>query len=113
MDEETGIVKIRTWLRPRRWSHSQSDQRAGSSPAGSLWGSRPHERSQFEDGRVINPSFMDYKLPSAQEIPEIVADPVEVPLPEGPFGAKGIGELAVVGMPRRGQRDLRRAEMPH
>ena len=57
-----------------------------------------HERLQFEDGRVINPSFMDYKLPSSQEIPEIVAIPVEVPLPEGPFGAKGIGELAVVGI---------------
>jgi len=52
----------------------------------------------FEDGRVINPSFMDYKLPSSQEIPEIIAIPVEVPLPEGPFGAKGIGELAVVGI---------------
>jgi carbon-monoxide dehydrogenase large subunit len=41
---------------------------------------------------------MDYKLPSSQEIPEIVSIPVEVPLPEGPFGAKGIGELAVVGI---------------
>jgi CO/xanthine dehydrogenase Mo-binding subunit len=57
-----------------------------------------HERLQFEDGRVINPSFMDYKLPSSQEIPEIVSIAVEVPLPEGPFGAKGIGELAVVGI---------------
>ena len=45
-----------------------------------------------------NPSFMDYKLPSSQEIPEIISIPVEVPLPEGPFGAKGIGELAVVGI---------------
>jgi len=57
-----------------------------------------HERLQFEDGRVINPSFMDYKLPSAEQIPEIVSIPVEVPLPEGPYGAKGIGELAVVGI---------------
>jgi CO/xanthine dehydrogenase Mo-binding subunit len=57
-----------------------------------------HERLQFEDGRVINPSFMDYKLPSSQEIPEIISIPVEIPLPEGPFGAKGIGELAVVGI---------------
>ena len=57
-----------------------------------------HERLQFEDGRVINPSFMDYKFPSSHEIPEIVSIPVEVPFPEGPFGAKGIGELAVVGI---------------
>src|SRR5437773_10023847 len=57
-----------------------------------------HERLEFEEGRVINPSFMDYKLPSSQQIPEIVPIPVEVPLREGPFGAKGVGELAVVGI---------------
>jgi xanthine dehydrogenase molybdenum-binding subunit len=57
-----------------------------------------HERIQFDSGKVINPSFMDYKIPSAEEIPEICPIVVEVPLPEGPFGAKGIGELAVVGI---------------
>jgi len=57
-----------------------------------------HEGLQFDEGRVINPSFMDYKIASSQEIPEIVPVCVEVPLPEGPFGAKGIGELAVVGI---------------
>ena len=41
---------------------------------------------------------MDYKIPSSQEIPEIKPMAVEVPLPEGPFGAKGIGELAIVGI---------------
>jgi carbon-monoxide dehydrogenase large subunit len=41
---------------------------------------------------------MDYKIPSSQEIPEIIPICVEFPLPEGPFGAKGIGELAVVGI---------------
>ena len=41
---------------------------------------------------------MDYKIPSSQEIPEITPIAVEVPLPEGPFGAKGIGELAIVGI---------------
>jgi CO/xanthine dehydrogenase Mo-binding subunit len=41
---------------------------------------------------------MDYKIPCAQEIPEVETILVEVPLPEGPFGAKGIGELSVVGV---------------
>ena len=57
-----------------------------------------HERLQFDQGRIVNPSFMDYKIPSSQEIPEITPIAVEVPLPEGPFGAKGIGELAIVGI---------------
>jgi carbon-monoxide dehydrogenase large subunit len=101
IDDETGIVKIRkiasahdvgTTLNPI----SVRGQIIGGVVMGI--GYALHERLQFEDGRVINPSFMDYKLPSSQEIPEIVAMPVEVPLPEGPFGAKGIGELAVVGI---------------
>src|SRR4029079_18326395 len=101
IDEETGIVKIRkiasahdvgTTLNPI----SVRGQITGGVVMGI--GYALHERLQFEDGRVINPSFMDYKLPSSQEVPEIVAIPVEVPLPEGPFGAKGIGELAVVGI---------------
>lgn len=57
-----------------------------------------HERIQFDSGKIINPSFMDYKIPSAEEVPEVCPILVEVPLPEGPFGAKGIGELAVVGI---------------
>jgi len=101
IDEDTGMVKIRkiasahdvgTTLNPT----SVRGQITGGVVMGI--GYAMHERLQFEDGRVINPSFMDYKLPSSQEIPEIVAIPVEVPLPEGPFGAKGIGELAVVGI---------------
>jgi carbon-monoxide dehydrogenase large subunit len=101
IDEETGMISVRkiasahdvgVTLNPI----SVKGQIVGGVVMG--LGYALHERLQFEDGRVINPSFMDYKLPSAQEIPEIVSIPVEVPLPEGPFGAKGIGELAVVGI---------------
>lgn len=101
VDEETGMIKVRriasahdvgTTLNPI----TVKGQIVGGVVMG--LGYALHERLQFEDGRVINPSFMDYKLPSSQEIPEIISIPVEVPLPEGPFGAKGIGELAVVGI---------------
>jgi len=57
-----------------------------------------HEGIQFDNGKVTNPSFMDYKIPSSQQIPALETILVEVPLPEGPFGAKGIGELSVVGI---------------
>ena len=101
VDNETGMIKVRkvasahdvgTTLNPI----SIRGQIVGGVVMG--LGYALHERLQFEDGRVINPSFMDYKVPSSQEIPEIISIPVEVPLPEGPFGAKGIGELAVVGI---------------
>ena len=40
-------------------------------------------------------SFRDYILPTAGDIPEIVAKIVESPTPTGPFGAKGVGEMVV------------------
>jgi len=101
LDDETGMIKVRkiasahdvgTTLNPI----GVSGQINGGVVMG--LGYALHERLQFDDGKVINPSFMDYKIPSSHEIPEIVSIPVEVPLPEGPFGAKGIGELAVVGV---------------
>ena len=44
-------------------------------------------------------SFLDYAIPTAERVPEIETLIVEVPAPDGPFGAKGIGEAPVVGAP--------------
>jgi CO/xanthine dehydrogenase Mo-binding subunit len=52
-----------------------------------------------EDGRLLTGSFLDYAIPAAEHVPEIDALIVEVPAPDGPFGAKGIGEAPVVGAP--------------
>jgi len=44
-------------------------------------------------GRLLNPNFTDYKIPTAMDVPdEIIPIIVEVPQPDGPFGARGIGE---------------------
>ena len=48
------------------------------------------------DGQSKTPSFAEYVIPSALDIPEeFVAEGVETPYPTGPFGAKGIGEAAL------------------
>jgi CO/xanthine dehydrogenase Mo-binding subunit len=52
-----------------------------------------------EDGRLLTGSFLDYAIPNAERVPEIDTLIVEVPAPDGPFGAKGIGEAPVVGAP--------------
>ncbi len=53
----------------------------------------------FEDmrydthGRLLNPNFTDYKLPTAKDIPDLVVPIIiEVSQPDGPFGARGVGE---------------------
>lgn len=43
-------------------------------------------------GRVRNPSFTDYLLPTALDAPVVVARLVEDPDPQAPLGAKGVGE---------------------
>ena len=49
-----------------------------------------------EEGRVKNPSFRDYKLLTAPEAPEIDIICVETMDPEGPAGAKGVGEAPAI-----------------
>jgi xanthine dehydrogenase molybdenum-binding subunit len=44
------------------------------------------------DGRVLNPGFLDYHIPTALDLPDIESVLVEVPTLNGPFGAKGVGE---------------------
>jgi CO/xanthine dehydrogenase Mo-binding subunit len=52
-----------------------------------------------EDGHLLTGSFLDYAIPTAERVPEIDTLIVEVPAPDGPYGAKGIGEAPVVGAP--------------
>lgn len=50
-----------------------------------------------ENGKLLNPNFTDYKIPTAMDIPEeVVPIIVEVPQPDGPFGARGIGEHPMI-----------------
>ncbi len=52
-----------------------------------------------EHGQPVAGSFVDYAMPTAGGVPLIDTEIVEVPAPEGPFGAKGVGEAPVVGVP--------------
>ena len=54
------------------------------------------EEMVVEQGRVRNPQFTDYIMPTALDVPQIVTRIVERPEPSGPFGAKGIGEPALL-----------------
>ncbi len=52
-----------------------------------------------ETGAVLNNGFRDYRIPGALDLPEInnnKAFIVEVASPIGPYGAKGVGELALI-----------------
>ena len=57
------------------------------------------ELAHDEDGRLVTGSFLTYAIPVAEQVPEIDTLIVEVPAPDGPYGAKGIGEAPVVAAP--------------
>ncbi len=54
------------------------------------------EELLFEEGRALNPSFLDYKILSAVDMPEIESSVVETNDPIGPFGAKEVSEGLIV-----------------
>jgi CO/xanthine dehydrogenase Mo-binding subunit len=50
------------------------------------------ERLIFEGGQTMNPSFLNYGLPTADQMPEIIINHIITADPHGPFGAKETGE---------------------
>jgi carbon-monoxide dehydrogenase large subunit len=48
-------------------------------------------------GKLLNPNFSDYKIPTALDAPDdVVPIIVETPQPDGPFGARGIAEHTMI-----------------
>ncbi len=48
-----------------------------------------------EGGEMLNPSLLDYKIPTALDVPPIETVIVEVPFPNHPYGVRGAGETPI------------------
>ncbi|CAO5164227.1 Xanthine dehydrogenase D subunit [Frankia sp. AiPs1] len=73
-------------------------------------------------GRVVNPTFHDYLIPTAADVPDLDFVAVTEPQPDAPYGVKGVGEAptctatpAIIAAIRAAVgRDLRRVPVrPH
>jgi CO/xanthine dehydrogenase Mo-binding subunit len=49
-----------------------------------------------DSGRMVNASYLDYRVPTALDLPEIETVIVEVPNPGHPYGVRGVGEVPIV-----------------
>jgi CO/xanthine dehydrogenase Mo-binding subunit len=102
VDTETGkvrVLRVASAVDVGKAIHPrQCDlQNEGSALAG--LGSALFEEMRFDNGQPINGSFLDYLLPSMLDHPdEFHSLLVETPHPDGPFGAKGMGEAALPPM---------------
>lgn len=52
-----------------------------------------------EKGRMANPTFLDYRIPTCLDLPMIDTIIVEVPNPDHPYGVRGVGETPIVPPP--------------
>jgi len=51
------------------------------------------------EGQLRSGSFLDYELPTADQVPDIDVQLIEIPSPVGPLGAKGVGEPPAIPGP--------------
>jgi len=59
-----------------------------------------YEGYQYDErGHLLNPSFLDYQIPTAADVPPIETVIVEVPYPHHPYGARGVGEVPIMPPP--------------
>ncbi len=49
-----------------------------------------------EKGQMLNPGFLDYRMPTTLDVPDIDTVLVEVPNPGHPYGVRGVGETPIV-----------------
>ncbi len=70
-------------------------QLAGAAITG--MGQAMFEEIAYDNGQLINPNLVDYILPALGDMPLVIESiAVEAPDRNGPFGAKGIGESALI-----------------
>ena len=100
VDTETGKIKLLNYATAVDVGRAISplgcrQQLAGAAITGI--GQAMFEEIAYDNGQLINPNLVDYVLPSLGDMPPVIDSiAVEVPDRNGPFGAKGIGESALI-----------------
>jgi CO/xanthine dehydrogenase Mo-binding subunit len=100
VDRDTGAVQVLRHLvaqdvgRALNPALVEGQMRGGAAQSlgWALWEELVHD----EHGQLVTGTLADYALPSAGLVPPIDTEIVEVPVPEGPYGAKGVGEAPVI-----------------
>jgi xanthine dehydrogenase D subunit len=57
------------------------------------------EELLVDQGVIRNSSLTDYLLPTALDMPKVRIAVIEIPDPDAPFGAKGVGEPPIISSP--------------
>src|SRR3989338_5329041 len=99
VNKETGEVKILKMWDAHDIGKAINPQSCEGQIEGSIVmgiGYSLYEDLKFKNGRVVNPNFANYRVPRSIESTPIHTILVETNDPEGPFGAKGMGEASLL-----------------
>jgi CO/xanthine dehydrogenase Mo-binding subunit len=100
VDTETGEVKIERYIACHDVGKAiNPDQVIGQIQGGVTQGigMALMEEVVMKSGKILNPGFTDYILPTIRDVPDIECIILENPDPGGPFGARGVGEPPLIG----------------
>ena len=99
VDTETGKVTIEQIVSAVDAGKAVNPKQCHMQNEGSMimsLGSALFEEMVFDNGQPINSTFLEYMPPSMEDHPKKFQSLIiETPHPEGPFGAKGVGEAAL------------------
>jgi len=102
VDPETGGVKILRYVAAQDVGTAINPLSVRGQIQGSVMqglGQALSEACTFANGKMLNPSFLDYKIFSSLDAPRVEVYLVEHAAEDGPFGAKGIGEPSIIPVP--------------
>ena len=122
VDPETGVTRVVRYLTAQDAGRAISpDYVEGQMQGGVVQGigwALNEEYIHDTEGVMENPSFLDYRMPVASDLPMIDCAIVEVPNPAHPYGVRGVGEvgivppMAAVGNAIHDAVDVRMTELP-
>jgi CO/xanthine dehydrogenase Mo-binding subunit len=103
VDPDTGEVKIHNFVIVQDVGHAINPLAVEGQMQGGAVQSLGIALTEILDydaeGRLRNPSLLDYRKLTAADLPNLETIIVEVPSPAGPFGARGVGEPPIIPAP--------------
>jgi CO/xanthine dehydrogenase Mo-binding subunit len=100
VDIETGEIRVERHIAAHDVGKAINPQSVAGQIAGGVAqgiGMALMEEVVYRNGRIMNPGFTDYIVPTVKDVPPVEAVIVESDDPGGPFGAHGIGEPPLIG----------------
>ncbi len=103
VDVDTGVVELVSFIAVDDFGHVINPMIVEGQVHGGVVqgvGQALLEHGIYDDqGQLQTGSYMDYCMPRADDVPDLVVDATVTPCPHNPLGVKGCGEAGAIGSP--------------